>query len=226
MTSARSSGPLDVAVLGTGTVGRTVAAGLARLGHRVTVGTRDPDGTAAREEYAAWAADHADVRLATFADAAAGAGLVVNASSGQVTLDVLEQAGHDNLAGKVVVDISNPLDFSRGFPPTLFVKDDDSLGEQVQRAVPGARVVKTLNTLTAALMTDPASLGEPTTVFVSGDDADAKAFVTGLLHDLGHADVIDLGGIETARGPEMWLPLWLRTMGALGTAGFNLRIVR
>ena len=149
---------------------------------------------------------------------------MVHAGSGVAALDLLAQAG--DLTGKVLVDISNPLDFSAGFPPTLSVKDTDSLGEQVQRAFPDTFVVKTLNTLTADLMAHPDRLPEPTTVFVSGDDADAKRLVTALLAELGHHDVLDLGGIETARGVEMWLPLWLRVMGALGTADFNLKVVR
>jgi predicted dinucleotide-binding enzyme len=126
----------------------------------------------------------------------------------------------------VILDISNPLDFSQGFPPTLFVKDSDSLGEQIQRAFPQARVVKTLNTLNADLMVHPASLGAESSVFVSGDDADAKATVTELLESFGHTDVIDLGDISTARGTEMYLPIWLRLMGALGTAAFNVKVVR
>jgi predicted dinucleotide-binding enzyme len=150
----------------------------------------------------------------------------VNASSGAATLDVLGMAGADNLAGKVVVDIANPLDFSAGFPPTLSVKDTDSLGEQVQRAFPEALVVKTLNTLTASLMVDPKALGESSTVFVSGEDAAAKATVVELLESFGHDDVIDLGGIESARGSEMMLPVWLRLMGSLGTGHFNFKVVR
>ncbi len=217
---------MDIAVLGTGTVGRAIAGRLSELGHSVTVGTRDPDATRAKEEYAAWAGSFPSVALATFADAAAGAELVVSASAGNVTLDLLDQAGSANLAGKVLVDISNPLDFSQGFPPTLFVKDDDSLGERVQRAHPEARVVKTLNTMNADLMVHPETLGEASSVFVSGNDADAKATVTELLTSFGHADVIDLGDISTARGPEMYLPLWLRAMGSLGTAAFNIKVVR
>lgn len=225
---------MDIAVLGTGTVGRAIAGRLQQLGHAVTVGTRDPRATLARTEpdgmgnppYAAWADEHPDVGLATFADAASAAELVVNASSGAATLEILASAGADNLAGKVLLDISNPLDFSAGFPPTLFVKDTDSLGEQVQRAFPEAKVVKTLNTLNADLMVDPTTLGQSSTVFVSGDDADAKATVTGLLESFGHDDVIDLGGIETARGTEMYLPVWLRLMGVLGTAHFNVKVVR
>jgi predicted dinucleotide-binding enzyme len=216
-----------IAVLGTGPVGRAVAGRLAELGHQVTVGTRDPAGTAAREEYAAWADAHPGVRVDTFSGAAAAAAeLVVNAAGGDVALGILEAAGEENLAGKVLLDISNPLDGSAGFPPPLFVKDDDSLGEMIQRAHPGARVVKSLNTMNNSIMVDPQRLGEDTTVFVSGDDAEAKATVTALLHELGHGDVIDLGGIETARGPEMWLPLWIRINVALGGNDFNLKIVR
>jgi len=225
---------MNIAVLGTGMVGQALAGRLHQLGHSVIVGTRDPHATLARTEpdgmgnppFSAWHAQHPAVGLATFAEAAAGADLVFNASSGEAALELLRLAGAENLAGKVLVDIANPLDFSAGFPPTLFVKDTDSLGEQVQRAFPEAKVVKTLNTLNASLMVEPKALGESSTVFVSGDDPEAKATVTGLLQSFGHEDVIDLGGIETARGTEMLLPIWLRLMGTLGTPQFNFKIVR
>jgi len=225
---------MNIAVLGTGRVGRAIAARLHELGHEVAVGTRDPRVTLARSEpdrmgnppFARWHSAHPGIALTTFDLAAAGAELVVYATSGAVTLDVLGLAGAENLADKVLVDISNPLDFSAGFPPTLFVKDTDSLGEQVQRTFPRAKVVKTLNTLNADLMVHPQTLGESSTVFVSGDDADAKRLVVGLLESFGHDDVIDLGGIETARGAEMMMPIWLRLMGVLGTAAFNVKVVR
>lgn len=225
---------MNIAVLGTGMVGRAIAGRLHELGHTVVVGTRDPEATLARTEpdgmgnppFSTWLGALPDIGLATFADAAAHAELVVNATDGSATLEVLTLTGADNLAGKVLVDLSNPLDFAAGFPPSLFVKDSDSLGEQVQRSFPAARVVKTLNTLTASLMVRPDALGEPSTVFVSGDDTDAKATVTELLRSFGHTDVVDLGGMETARGVEMWLPLWLRVMGALGTPQFNIKVVR
>lgn len=225
---------MNFAVLGTGMVGRAIAGRLAELGHTVTIGTRDPQATLARTDgdqmgnppYEAWAGEHDDVALATFAEAAAGAEVVVNASSGAASLAVLEAAGADSLAGKVLIDIANPLDFSAGMPPTLFVKDTDSLAEQIQRAHPQTRVVKTLNTLNATLMIHPDTLPEGTSVFVSGDDPDAKATVTALLEELGHTDVIDLGDLSTARGTEMLLPVWLRLMGALGTPAFNFKIVR
>ena len=225
---------MKIAVLGTGMVGQALAGRLDGLGHSVIVGTRDPEATLARTEpdgmgnppFSAWHAGHQGVSVATFADAAAGAELVVNATNGGAALDVLQLAGAGNMAGKVVLDISNPLDFSKGFPPSLFVKDTDSLGEQIQREFPAARVVKTLNTLTAALMVDPTSLGASSSVFVSGDDAASKATVVSLLESFGHDDVIDLGPLETARGTEMLLPVWLRLMGALGTGMFNFKIVR
>lgn len=151
---------------------------------------------------------------------------MVNATRGQATLAVLALAGAHTLAGKTLLDISNPLDFSAGMPPTLFVKDDDSLAEQVQRTFPETRVVKSLNTLTADLMVHPEPLPEASSVFVSGNDPDAKAHVTDLLAQLGHRDVIDLGDISTARGTEMYLPLWLRLWRTLGSATFNVKIVR
>ena len=211
---------MQLAVLGTGTVGRTIAARLAELGHDVRLGTRDPGVTRTRDGWT----DLTGVDLLTFAGATDGADLVVHAGSGASALELLAQAG--NLAGRVLVDLSNPLDFSAGFPPTLSVKDTDSLGEQIQRAFPETFVVKTLNTLSAELMAHPDRLPEPTSVFVSGDDAEAKHRVATLLAEMGHRDVIDLGGIETSRGVEMWLPLWLRLMGSLGTAEFNVKVVR
>ncbi|MFC8503943.1 NADPH-dependent F420 reductase [Pedococcus sp. NPDC057267] len=225
---------MNIAVLGTGMVGQALAGRLLELGHDVVVGTRDPEATLARTEpdgmgnppFSAWLEAHPAARLVAMADAAAGAELVVNATSGEGALPALEQAGADNLAGKVVLDISNPLDFSQGFPPSLFVKDTDSLGEQLQRAFPQARIVKSLNTLNAALMVDPKSLGEESTVFVAGNDQAARDTVTELLHAFGHTDVIDLGDITGARGTEMLLPVWLRLMQTLGTASFNFRVVR
>jgi len=226
---------MKIAVLGTGAVGRAVAAKLADLGHEATVGTRDPRATLARTEpdamgnpaFSAWHAEHPAVRLATFAEATEEADLVVNATNGGVSIDVLTQAGAANLAGKVLLDVANPLDFSQGFPPSLFVKDTDSLGEQIQRAFPDVKVVKALNTMTAALMIEPGlAAGGDHSVFVSGDDEAAKRTVIDLLTSIGHTDVIDLGDLSTARGTEMLLPIWLRLMGALGTPMFNFKIAR
>ncbi len=226
---------MKIGVIGTGIVGRTLAARLTELGHSVTVGTRDPAATTARTEpdgmgnppFASWHAGHRDVTLGTFEQAAKHGDVVLNATGGSGAVAALTAAGADNLRGKVLLDISNPLDFSQGFPPFLSVSNTDSLGEQIQRAFPDVRVVKSLNTMTASLMADPKQLaGGDHSVFVSGNDAQAKATVTALLESLGHTDVIDLGDITTARGSEMLLPIWVRLMGPLGTPIFNFKIVR
>ena len=222
-------------ILGTGMVGKTIAARLAGLGHEVKVGTRDPEETMSRTEpdrygnppFSAWHEEHPEVGLGTFAEAAAHGETVVNATAGAVSLEALEQAGGDNLSGKVLMDISNPLDFSRGMPPTLLVSNTDSLGEQIQRRFPEAKVVKTLHTMNARLMVDPAQLGGGDhTVFVGGDDAEAKATVKDLLRSFGWIDIIDLGDITTARGTEMMLPVWVQLFGALQKPLFNFKLVR
>ncbi len=223
---------MRITVVGTGMVGQAIAGRLDELGHDVTVGTRDVAASLSRLDptegsaFGAWAAAHPDVQVARFADAAAGAEIVINATSGHVSLGALSEVGADALAGTVLVDISNPLDFSKGFPPTLFVKDTDSLGEQIQAAFPDARVVKTLNTLTAELMVRPGQLAGDHTVFVGGNDPAAKAVVADLLRSMGHTDVMDLGDITSSRGTEMFLPLWLRVMQSLGTGMFNVKVVR
>ncbi|KAA1421115.1 NADP oxidoreductase [Nocardioides humilatus] len=215
---------MQIAVLGTGVVGRTLAPRFAELGHTVTIGTRDPAATAAKEDYAAWQADHPEVGLATFAAASELAALVVNATNGDATLEVLAQAG--DLGGKIVLDISNGLDFSGGFPPRITFPQDDSMAEQVQRAHPAALVVKSLNTMTADVMAHPDRLPDPGTVFMSGDDPAAKEVVAGLLAELGHTDIVDLGDVTTARGTEWLMPAWLRVMGAVGSPYFNWKVVR
>jgi predicted dinucleotide-binding enzyme len=213
---------MNITVIGTGVAGRTLAQAFQRAGHDVVVGTRDPGETSAREEWAG-----IDVPLQPLATAAGQAEVVVNATSGGASLSALGEVGTDHLAGKVLLDVANPLDFSQGFPPTLSVKDTDSLAEQIQRAFPEARVVKTLNTVTASVMVDPASLGDgDTTMFAAGDHADARQVAVGLLRDLGWVDIVELDGLHNARGLEMWLPLWVRLMGALGTAEFNVKLVR
>ena len=226
---------MRLGILGTGVVGKTIAARLAGLGHEVMVGTRDPEETMSRNEpdaygnppFSVWQEEHPEVRLGTFAEAAVHGEVIVNATAGAVSLEALELAGEDNLSGKVLMDVSNPLDFSKGMPPTLSVSNTDSLGEQIQRRHPGAKVVKTLNTMNAHLMVDPAQLARADhSVFVSGDDAEAKTTVTDLLRSLGWTDIIDLGGITTARGTEMLLPVWLRLFGALQRPVFNFKIVR
>ncbi|MGW5344349.1 NADPH-dependent F420 reductase [Streptomyces sp. NPDC004050] len=217
------------AVLGTGMVGRTVAARLNSLGHEVVIGTRDPDATAGRDEFAAWREGDrgaADVGLAGFAEAARHGQTLVNATAGKASVAILAEAGAAHLDGRILIDIANPLDFSHGFPPTLDPVNDDSLGERIQRTFPGLRVVKTLNTMNCRIMVEPARVPGEHTVFLSGEDPEAKAEVRALLHAFGwpEASVLDLGGIETARGTEMLLPVWLRLMGALGHTDFNFHV--
>jgi 8-hydroxy-5-deazaflavin:NADPH oxidoreductase len=209
---------MKIAVIGTGSAGRALAAGFRRIGHDVVVGTRDPEVTAQREEWAG-----SDLTLVTFADAATDADFVINATGGLVSLGALAQV---DLEGKVLVDVSNPLDFSEGFPPRLSVSNTDSLAEQIQRAHPEARVVKALNTVNGAVMVDPARLPEATTIFVAGDDPLAREAVRELLGELGWVDIVEFPTLEAARALEMWLPLWVRLMANLGTADFNIRLVR
>lgn len=226
---------MKIAVLGTGSVGRTLASKLHELGHEVEVGTRDPGTTLAREEpdafgnppFRVWQQEHPAVALRTLTEAASDAEMIVNATTGLGSVAALAAAGDDNLAGKILLDVSNPLDFSTGTPPSLFVCNNDSLGERIQHRFPRTKVVKALNTMNAYVMVDPGRLaGGDHSTFVSGNDPDAKVKVTALLAELGHRDIIDLGDITTARGPEMYLPLWIRLAASLGTPAFNLKIVR
>ena len=136
-------------------------------------------------------------------------------------------AGAENLGGKLLIDVANALDFSEGFPPTLAVCNTDSLGEQIQREFPKARVVKTLNTMNASMMVSPASLAAGDhTVFVCGDDAGAKGEVKLLLESIGWSDIVDLGDITSARGTEMVLPIWVRLLDAVDSPNYNIKIVR
>jgi 8-hydroxy-5-deazaflavin:NADPH oxidoreductase len=226
---------MQLGILGSGIVGRTIGARLVELGHDVTIGTRDVASTLARSEpdrygnqpFRVWQQQHPQVRLGTFADAAAFGEIVINATNGAASLEALTLAGAANLDGKVLIDIANPLDFSQGMPPSLSIVNTDSLGEQIQRAFPNIKVVKALNTMNTFVMAHPQQLARGDhSVFVSGNDAAAKAQVTDILRAFGWIDVIDLGDITTARGTEMLLPIWLRLWGALGTGLFNIKVVR
>ena len=192
-------------------VGKTLATKLRDLGHDVQIGSRS-----------------AGEDSVPFAEAAAHGELVFNCTAGTASLEALGAAGTENLAGKILVDVANPLDFSKGMPPTLSVCNDDSLGEQIQRAFPDAKVVKALNTVNASVMVDPGSVPGKHDLFMCGNDDDAKAQVSsGILQSCGWpADRIhDLGDITGARATEMYLPLWLRLMGGVGSPTFNIRVV-
>jgi 8-hydroxy-5-deazaflavin:NADPH oxidoreductase len=216
---------MKIGVLGTGMVGNAIATKLVALGHEVCMGSR----IAGNEHAHAWAqAAGAGASTGTFADAAAHGELLFACIHGVNTLDALEAAGREHLAGKVLVEVGNPLDFSGGMPPTLAVCNTDSLGEQVQRAFPDARVVKALNTMNCTVMVDPASVPGEHDVFVCGDDAGAKRHVRELLETFGWpaARIIDLGGIAASRGVEMYVTLWLSLYGAVGSPHFNIAVAR
>jgi hypothetical protein len=209
-------------VLGTGMVGLAISNRLVELRHEVMIGTREPsksgDKLKSRNE---------TVKVGTFAEAAAFGEVIFNATNGAGALDALKLAGETNLNGKVLVDISNPLDFSKGMPPSLFVVNTDSLGEQIQRAFPKVKVVKALNTVTASLMVNPRQLADGDHhLFICGSDAGAKAEVTALLQSFGWKHIVDLGDITNARATEAVLPIWVRLYGVLGTGMFNFKIVK
>lgn len=217
---------MKIGILGTGVVGNTIGTKLVQLGHQVKMGSR----TADNEKALKWVSTAGPNALTgTFADAAAFGEILFNCIGGKVTLEALALAGADNMNGKILIDVSNPLDFSKGMPPSLTVCNTDSLGEQIQRAFPGVKVVKSLNTLNCQIMVNPLAVGGGDhNIFVGGNDADAKNAVKQLLQTFGwKADsILDLGDITSCRGTEQILPLWVRIMGTLGTAAFQFKIVK
>lgn len=216
---------MKLGVLGTGMVGQAIAGKLVALGHEVRMGARQ----AGNEKAAAWAkAAGAGASQGTFADAAAFGRVIFNCTNGLGALDALRAAGEANLRGKTLIDVSNPLDFSKGMPPSLFTGGGESLAERIQKAFPDTNVVKTLNTVNCQVMIDPARVaGGDHDVFISANDAGAKAQVTEILRGwFGWKNVVDLGDIGSARGPEEYVALWVRLFGTLKTPDFNIKIVR
>ena len=215
---------MKIAVLGTGTVGQTISSKLIELGHDVRMGSR----SANNEKALAWV-EQAGTRgsQGTYRDSVEFGEIVFNCTNGDGALSALRSAGKENLAGKIVIDVSNPLDFSQGFPPTLSVCNTDSLGEQIQREFPEAKVVKTLNTTSCQVMVNPALVPGVHDVFMSGNDAVAKAKVREILSSwFGWQVVIDVGDITTARGTEQLLPIWVRLMAAFHSPMFNFHIAK
>jgi predicted dinucleotide-binding enzyme len=209
---------MKIAILGTGAVGPALAKALSAAGHQVTIGTRDPEETRQREQWAG-----IDLPLAAYGDL--DAEVLINATNGRGSLPALQAVG-EALDGKVVIDTSNPLDFSQGFPPSLFVSNTDSLAEQLQRELPQARLVKMFNTMANQVMINPRGLDADSTIFVAGNDAAARQTAASVAADLGWTDVFDLGDLTAARGLEMFLPLWVRIFGQLGRPEFNIKVVR
>ncbi len=213
----------NIAILGTGMVGDTLGTKLVSLGHKVRMGSR----SAGNEKATAWAKLNGEsASNGTFADAAAFGEIIFNCTLGQVSLEALQLAGRENLQGKILVDVANPLDFSKGMPPSLSVCNTDSLGEVIQRQFTDVKVIKTLNTMNCQLMTNPGALKDPGNVFICGNDSGAKAEVENLIRSFGWEKIIDLGDISAARGTEQVLPIWVRLMSQLGTPMFNFSIVQ
>jgi len=217
---------MKIGILGTGIVGETLGTKLVQLGHTVKMGSR----IAANEKGVSWSKKNGpNATSGTFADAAKFGSMLFNCTSGLASLQALKLAGSENLSEKVLVDVSNPLDFSKGMPPFLSIANTDSLGEQIQRTFPRVKVVKALNTLNASLMTNPKSLAQGDhNLFICGNDSDAKKIVVSLLTSFGwnEGNIYDLGDISNARGTEMILPLWIRLMGKFQSPMFQFKIVR
>ena len=204
-------------------VGDAIGSKLVALGHKVMMGSR----TADNEKANAWKIRNGSLASSgTFADAAAFGEILFNCTQGQVSLEALQLAGRENLQGKILVDVANPLDFSKGMPPSLTICNTDSLGEVIQRQFTDLKVVKSLNTMNCQLMVNPGLLSDPGNVFICGNDAEAKAEVNLILKSFGWEKIIDLGDISAARGTEQLLPVWIRLMGTLGTPMFNFSIVK
>jgi predicted dinucleotide-binding enzyme len=214
---------MNIGVLGTGVVGQTIGSKLVQLGHDVMMGSRDE----ANPKAVAWTKQEGPHALfGTFANAAAFGEIIFNCTFGSASLDALHQAGAKNMKGKILIDTANPLDYSNEIW-SLTVCNTDSLGEQIQRAFPETRVVKSLNTVNCDVMVDPNKLLEKTDVFVSGNSADAKAKVIKILHDwFGWRSMIDLGDITTSRSVEMYVILWRNLRLVTSSYRFNIKVVR
>ena len=215
---------MKLGILGTGMVGNAIGTKLIQLGHEVKMGSRTPS----NEKAAEWVkANGPKASQGTFADAAAFGEIVFNCTAGTASIEALKQAGERNLQSKILIDISNPLDFSQGMPPTLTICNTDSVGEQIQRAFPNVKVVKTLNTVNCNVMVNPILVPGDHDVFMSGNDAAAKSKVREVLTQwFGWKSVIDLGDISTARGTEMYLPLWVRLYALFQKPNFNIKVVK
>jgi len=227
---------MKIGVLGTGVVGQTISSRLKELGHNVMIGTRDISKTHANRErspmgtppFSEWHKSHENVNLGTFAEAAKFGEVLFLCTNGAATLDALRLAQPENFKGKTVLDISNPLDFSKGMPPSLYPQwaNTNSLGEEVQKTLAGAHVVKTLNIVNCEVMVNAKKTGGDPTMFMAGNDAKAKEEVRSILEQFGWSDILDLGDITGARGMEMILPIWVRIWGATKNGYFGFKIVK
>jgi len=212
---------MKIGILGTGMAGETLGTKFVQLGHQVKMGSR----TANNESAGKWAkAAGPNASQGTFADAAAFGEMVLVCLKGSVFLDVAKTLSPTALAGKALVDVSNPLEFANG-TMSLSLCNTNSLGEEVQKTLPSAKVVKTLNTVNCEVMVNPAKGGNPT-MFLCGNDPDAKIKVSDLLKTLGWRDIIDLGDITKARGTEVMMHIWMNLFGLFGNPHFGFKVVR
>ena len=215
---------MNIGVLGTGMVGNAIATKLIQLGNNVKMGSRTSSNSKAPE----WVkANGKNASQGTFAEAAAFGEIIFNCTAGVASLEALALAGEKNLNGKILIDIAVPLDFSKGMPPSLTVCNTDSLGEQIQRAFPKVKVVKTLNTVNCNVMVNPSLVPGESDMFISGNDADVKSQVIDILRNwFSWKSIIDLGDITNARAQEMWLPFWVRLWGIVQTPNFNIKVIK
>lgn len=230
---------MKISIIGTGTVGQAIAARLTQLGNEVMLGTRnvkeklssDAKDAYGNPPFSEWHKSNKGVKLGTFEEAARFGEIVINATNGGSSIAALKLAGAANLSGKILIDIANPLDFSKGMPPSLLpgLNNTNSLGEEIQKTFPGAKVVKTLNTMWCGLMVNPGLIGGGEHInYICGNDDGAKAEVKRLLVQIGwkNENLLDIGDISGARASESLLPIWLRVMGSIQTGVFNFRLIR
>ena len=204
-------------VLGTGMVGKGLAEKLLAIGHQVMMGTRSVGKDAGVPP---------GISVRSFAEAAAFGETLISCTAGTTSVDALRSVNRKDLAGKVLIDVSNPLVFTAGQLPALSISNTDSLGETLQREFPELRVVKALNTVNWQVMIDPGRVPGEHDLFIAGNDAVAKQQVTGLLREFGWKSIIDLGDITGARATEQLMPFWLRLFSMYGSGDFNYRILK
>lgn len=223
---------MKIGIIGSGVVAQTLGSRLVEQEHVVVLGTRDPKKLDEKKMFASTLREWQEqiknrAKIATFADAAAHGEILINATSGQVSIEALKLAAADKVGPKILIDAANELDHSKGMPPAVLASQERCLAEKIQATFPNLKVVKTLNTIGAPVMVNPKAVGGGDhTVFVSGNDPDAKAQVTKLLESFGWSDVLDLGDIGSARGPEMYMAMWIRLWGATKTGMINVKVVR
>jgi len=223
---------MKVGIIGSGVVGQTLGLKLVELGHDVVLGTRDPGKLDEKKNFTGTIREWAEkvkgkAKVVTFREAAAHGDLLISATSGTISVEALKLAGADKVGTKPLIDTANELDFSKGMPPRVLASQDNCLAEKIQAAFPNLQVVKSLNTISALVMTNPKALnGGDHTIFVCGNDAGAKTKVSDLLKSFGWSDVLDLGDVSQARGPEMYMAMWVRLWGATQTGMLNVKVAR